>query len=101
MNNGWIDRREIVLTEFAAKSVKDLTKKYTRFEKQWNGLKWILQRTPEKGQPLRLENIGGVYYAMRKYGDPTCDLVEVIALYTYDEKEIKIYGVKVLEPSDF
>ena len=49
---------------------------------------------------MRLENQGGVYYAMRKYGDPDYDLVELAVVFTYDDREVTIYGVTTLNPGD-
>jgi len=100
MSNDWGIRRKIRVTEKACESIKKLRKEHRRFDEQWEGLKWLLERNPEKSQPMRLENQGGVYYAMRKYGDPDYDLVELAVVFTYDDREVTIYGVTTLNPGD-
>ncbi len=100
MNDDWISHRNIVVTDEASKSIKKFTKTYRRFAKQWDGLKWLLSEKPENSSPKRLDDSGRVFYVMRDYGDPSCDLVAISVVYTYDEKEVTILGVTAWEPSE-
>ena len=85
MSNGWINRRKIIESKKATQSIGILTKKHRRFEEQWKGLKWRLERKPEKGTPIRPES-GDLGHLMYVDGDTDYDLVEISVAYTYDKK---------------
>ncbi len=95
MDYDWETRRNIITTSRAKKSIEEYSEKYDRFDEQWQGLKHLLERNPEKGKAKKLESGSLVYVMHRHSGYPYTDLHEIFALYKYNEKEVTVYGVGI------
>ncbi len=97
MDYDWEISRKIVTTAQADQSIERLSKEYGRFVSQWEGLKWFLERSPEKGKAKKLES-GRIVYVINRYsGYKNTGLYEILAVYEYNDKEVKVFDVQAIK----
>ena len=81
--------RTIREDERVSSKVDEYTKKYSRTRDVWEGLTWMLARSPEQG-----EAIDSVF--LMKSKDVQSPTVPVItALYTFDSDEVEVLDVRI------
>lgn len=94
MNGGtWPTYRTVVL-DFEAQAFTDANTQVTaRFDEQWDGIIWLLSRTPDIGLPRnRQEPNKDVLYVVA--GNDAAGTKEVWLLYSYTEDEVTIHAAR-------
>jgi len=90
----WKTLRTVVHELDVSALVDNLKELYPRFEEVWDGIEWILARTPDlKGSARRegLDNIRTYVFA----GDELAATPDVWVVYKFDDNEVTILGVTV------
>ncbi len=92
----WATHRTIVYEAVAQEEIDDFTDPHHRFHDQLMGVEWILARTPEIGTPAtpddRAKNVLLVFQ-----GDELAGTTDLWLLYSYDEGEVIVHGLKVAD----
>jgi hypothetical protein len=90
----WNTLRTVVHELDVSVLVDALAERYERFGQVWDGIEWILARTPDlKGSARRegSENIRIYVFA----GDELAETPDVWVVYKFDDNEVVILGVTV------
>ena len=66
--------------------------KFPRINELWEGFIWRLSREPERGYKFS----DGIPDFLFKVQRPTEHFPSITVLYTYDENEIIIFGIKII-----
>ena len=98
MSNEWVrvTHRTIIEESTVTLSLERLTQKFERFGEQWEGFTWLLSRSPEQSSRRRNSN-GEVFHLMHRNGDSSCGLVEIAAVYKFDDKTVTLIEVNAWE----
>lgn len=93
-NSFWQPYRTIVLDERARQFIDHHAFPGARFAEHWEGLTWLLCRTPEIGRP-RNRHDPTRFVIHVSAGSNLADTREVWVLYSYTDEEITIHGVRL------
>lgn len=66
-----------------------------RFEDAFMGLEWLLARSPNRGRRGRIDGANVRIYVQR--GDRTAGTPEIWVVYTYNDDQVVIKALRVLE----
>jgi len=94
MNGGtWPTYRTVILDQSVQEFVDEQVQVANRFEDQWNGIEWLLARSPHIGLPRDRNNpTTNVLYVVA--ANETAGTNEVWLLYSYTDSEVAIQGIK-------
>jgi hypothetical protein len=95
----WETLRSIVEELDVSEQVDLYTEKFRRFDEAWEGLKWLLARTPDlKGAASWVgEWVGeGSFRAYAAAGNPLADTPDIWVIYSYTESVVLIMGVQAV-----
>ncbi|MFN3521005.1 MAG: hypothetical protein ACK4YQ_02060 [Phenylobacterium sp.] len=93
----WKTLRTVIHELDVSVLVDALTERHPRFAEVWEGIEWLLARTPDlKGSARRegAENIRIHPFA----GDELAGTPDVWVVYKFDDNEVVILGVTVPDP---
>lgn len=94
----WTVLRTIVEELDVSATVDLLSEQHARFSETWDGIKWLLARTPTpKGAVRRLN---APYWIYVFGGDPIAGTPSVAVIWTFDDAEVTILGVMLVADSD-
>lgn len=85
--------REVVLDGNTADVVDEATSEHARFDEAWRGLEWLLARTPDVGSKATINDVEWWLYV--EQSDPIAKTPEIWVLYTADENQVRIKGLRV------
>ena len=92
MPRGWGPLRSVVEEHIAQISIDALTGQFERFEDAWEGLKWLLSRTPEDIGRHRTHE-GVTYWLCHRKGDKHSGIPSLGVIYTFDDETVVIHAV--------
>lgn len=90
--HSWARYRTVVLDSRAEEFV-NREQKNLRFEDQWNGVEWILARTPDSGLP-RLHSSPTNYLLYVFPENLLAETGKLEVLYSYDEDVVTVHAVR-------
>lgn len=91
----WLTYRTVILDPGAQLVVNRHTKIGSRFQEQWDGIEWLLSRTPIVGVPHnRNAQFKNLLYVVA--GCPTSNLHTIWVLYSYGNTDVVIHAVNVI-----
>lgn len=93
----WSQYRTIVLEPKAESFVSKQERELPRFEEQWQGVEWILARSPDKGIP-RLHSEPDKFLLEGISANDAAGTQELWILYSYDKDCVYVHDVKFLVP---
>ena len=92
----WLTLRGIVEELDVAEYVDMFSEKFPRFGEAWEGLKWILSRTPELQGAARTVVGGRHYRAYVLASDLLAGTPEIWVTYTYNDDTVTIIAVNAI-----
>lgn len=97
----WTNLRTIV-EELDVSAQLDLyAERYPRFREAWDGLVWLLARTPDLKEAMVWgDDVKDGYRAYVAAGDPLADTPDIWVVYTFTENEVVILGVQAVQRAD-
>lgn len=98
----WELLREVVEELDVSEYVDLYTEKFPRFAEAWEGLKWLLSRTPElKNAAVYIASDGQpAYRAYCLAADLLAGTPDIWVTYTHSETQVLILGVQAIAVSD-
>lgn len=85
-----------MLDQQPQEAVDDATPKFARFDQVFMGLEWLLARSPSRGLRGRINGEPVRIYVQG--GDTTAATPEIWVVYTYNDDEVVIKALRVLNP---
>ncbi|MEX1181164.1 MAG: hypothetical protein WEB63_10210 [Cucumibacter sp.] len=76
-----------------------LCEEYERFEELLDAIEWVLARRCDKLKSLKRQVKGTLYHLYRFGSDPVAGTPEVTVVYTCDENEVNLIGIRAEEAS--
>lgn len=89
----WVRLRTVRLEDSAAEIVDSARQTHPRFGDAYNGLEWLLARSPERGINAVVDEVQWAVYVQGS--DPLAKTPEIWVLYQYDDKEVRIYAINL------
>jgi len=74
--------------------------RYPRFNEAWEGLKWLLSRSPTVKGSVSQIGASGEYRSYVLAGDLLAETPEIWVVYTYNENEVRILGLNAIAAPD-
>ena len=97
----WQTLREIVEELDVSVCVDLYTETFPRFDEAWEGLKWILSRSPEpKGSAVKATPEGEKYRAYVLAGDLLAGTPDIWVVYRFTDAQVIILGVQASIPKE-
>ena len=93
----WLSARAIVEEDNVAREADRLRREYERFDEQYEAIKWLLARSCHELEVLAREVNGVLYRLYRIGGDEVAGTSDVTVLFTYDDNEVHLLGLKAEE----
>jgi len=84
--------RIIIEEQLVEKRIDQAVTKLPRLAEMWDGIKWRLARSPEKGQ---LIEIGSDYYGVKTSSWSPGGVPSITVLYRFDNEYVYIEGSKI------
>lgn len=92
------ERLRTIIEELDVAAQVDLwSEKFARFDDAWEGLKWLLARTPDLKEAMLWGDGSENYRAYVAAGDPLADTPDIWVVYVFTETEVVILGVQAVE----
>lgn len=91
---GWIRLRTVRLEDRVAKVVDIATQQYPRFNDAFEGLEWLLARSPDRGAHSIKDGVK--WHVYQQNSDPLAKTPIIQVLYQFNDQEVQIYGIEVL-----
>jgi hypothetical protein len=92
----WNVYRTVVEDTAAQEAADSFSDEHPRIGEAWEGLKWLLCRTPEIGDPN-----GGGQYLYIQAGDELAGTPIIAVVYSFTSEEVVIHGAKTFRvPAD-
>jgi hypothetical protein len=80
--------------------VDQLTEAHPRFDEVWEGIKWILARTPDMNSGARRAKAARNYRVHVFVGDALADTPDVWVTYFFTDNEVVILGIMATARTD-
>lgn len=96
----WKTLRSVVEELDVAEHVDLLSEKHARFSEAWDGIKWLLARTPDLKGAARREGSSRNYRVFVFQGDFMADTPNIWVVYHFTENEVVILGVNASDRTD-
>jgi hypothetical protein len=94
-------RLRTIIEDAAAQEAADLfSEQFDRFDKAWEGLKWLLSRKPEIGYPQTINGVPTGYRLHIQAADELARTPEIWVVYTHDDNEVVIHEINAVTPPD-
>lgn len=93
----WQTLRAIVEELDVAEYVDMFSEKFPRFSEAWEGLKWVLARTPALQGTARTVVNGREYRAYVLAGDLLANTPEIWVVFTFNDDSVTIVAVNAVE----
>ncbi len=90
---GWGVYRSIVLGDEAEKFVSANEKPGRRFDEQWNGIQWLLSRSPHIGLPKDRDHPTEFLLCVFS-GSEASGTKDVWVIYSYSDGEVHIHSAR-------
>jgi hypothetical protein len=92
------ERLRTIVEELDVEEQVDLwSEKFERFDEAWEGLQWLLCRTPDLKEAMLWGDGTEGYRAYVAAGDPLANTPDIWVVYTFTEAEVVILGVQAVE----
>jgi hypothetical protein len=89
----WEVLRTVVEELDVADQVDLLSEKHARFSQAWDGIKWILARTPDLPGAFRKLGATQNYRLISFAGSDLADTPDIWVVYRFTENEVTLLGV--------
>ena len=96
----WKALRSVVEELDVSETVDLLTEKHPRFSEAWDGIKWLLARTPDLKGAVSRQDATLNYRAFVFAGDPLADTPDIWVVYHFTDDEVIILGVATHKRAD-
>lgn len=96
----WKALRSVVEELDVEVTVDLLAAKHARFSEAWEGIKWLLARTPDLKGAVHRKNAALNYRAFVFAGDPFAETPNIWVVYHFTDNEVFILGVNVSDRVD-
>jgi len=92
----WELLREVVEALDVSEYVDLYTEQFPRFAEAWDGLKWLLSRTPELKNSAVYKGDDGdtAYRAYALASDPLAGTPEIWVVYTFSDTQVIVIGLQ-------
>ena len=90
----WFFARTIVQDDSVSAEIDRLTRSLNRFEDAYMALEWLLSRACDEVGALSREVGGQRYFLYRQAGDTVATTPDIVVVYTYDDDEVVLIGLK-------
>ncbi len=93
----WISARTVVKENDVSAECDRLERTYVRFDDLLAAIEWLLARRCDEIESLKRTVHGFEYRLYRFAGDTVAGTPEVVVLYTYDDDEVNLIGIRAEE----
>jgi hypothetical protein len=93
----WLQLRNFILEPGVQEEIEAARREFRRFDEAWAGAEWLLVRNPTPQGSFPTTYHGKPFMMFGWRGDLFADMPDMWLVYTYDDEEVRIYGINATE----